>query len=726
MSRLLRFGVLACLLSAVLGSATSAQEQQTREPAQLWADFNHYVLVARPDLAADAGEALLDAVEQPRLLEIVEASDYVDRYRDVLKRARQNEATKSVAQQLAQRIEDARIADARNPERIADNIQRLDDGSRPYRNAVRRLEAAGQFAAPQMLEALRDRQQRELHPFVVNAMVAIGKPLLAPLTQALPEVDPVVQTQLAQVFARIGHPHPGPMLKLLAEREDADETVRKHARRAYRQLRETSDLPADTPAARLYLTRGKSQYDKASARNTRDLLGFDNAKGNGVVWAFGPQAGLIEIRVPTAIFGDVLAMRSAKKALSLEPSLKPALSLWLTANLRRENRLPQGESDPTYGDDMRAPAFYARVAGPERLHDVLTRALNDTDSTLALDAIDVLSRTAGTDALVRRGASRQPLVRALSYPDQRIRFRAAQALAQARPREGFPAAERVVPVLVEPARAEQTRYAAVLANTQSRRNTLLDALSDLGYEAFAGATLGDIQSRVANRGGVDLIVVDKTIASVNELARQTRQTPMLAGAPLLALADPADQGRLSEMFADEPRVQTAVGGDQAAVSSAIERAAAAYQGTQLSERQRETFAVEGLSLLRQLAIASPVYEVRDVEPALIRAIQDDRNAVATGAARVLEVLDSQDAQRALMNRALREDRESVKIALLESLAKSAIAFGNRINESQQARLNTLVRQAGGELAVAAAEAHGALQLPAQQAVKLIVSPGGEQ
>ena len=105
-------------------------------------------------------------------------------------------------------------------------------------------------------------------------------------------------------------------------------------------------------------------------------------------------------------------MRSARRALELNRDLDAALSLYLMANLRRENRLPEGEPDPSYSAEAEPAQYYAMLAGPVRLHDVLAQAIGDQDSALALDAIAVLSKTAGTDALVRRNAGSRPLLAA--------------------------------------------------------------------------------------------------------------------------------------------------------------------------------------------------------------------------------------------------------------------------------------------------------------------------
>ena len=68
-------GVVTVLVCLLVNTPGWAQEQNA---AQWWTDFNHYVLIARPDLAQAAGQNLLDKVDAQQLLDAVEASDYAD------------------------------------------------------------------------------------------------------------------------------------------------------------------------------------------------------------------------------------------------------------------------------------------------------------------------------------------------------------------------------------------------------------------------------------------------------------------------------------------------------------------------------------------------------------------------------------------------------------------------------------------------------------------------
>ncbi len=58
-----RRSILSIVTVGMLMLATIAGAQTQQTPESLWADFNHYVRIARPDMALAAGTALLNAVD---------------------------------------------------------------------------------------------------------------------------------------------------------------------------------------------------------------------------------------------------------------------------------------------------------------------------------------------------------------------------------------------------------------------------------------------------------------------------------------------------------------------------------------------------------------------------------------------------------------------------------------------------------------------------------------
>lgn len=691
-------------------------------PKSLWVDFNHYVRIARPDLAEAAGSTLLEKVNEEELLSLVESGEYPD-YDKTLQLASRIDALKELSTKMSSRIQEARINRSREADRIKSDIERLGEGERANLNATARLRAAGQYSTPALLNTLLDENQKRLHPYVISAMIQIGRPLVYPLTVALPELEPVQQGQVAQVLAEIGYPRAIPALKAVAESEKIDPEARRMIEAAYRRLSQSTEVPANISAAELFLTLGQNHYRGVSEGSQEPNA--DVAQGKGVVWSYSKSAGLIAVQVPLPIYGDVLAMRAAESALKLSPEMDPALSLWLAANLRRENNLPQGEVDPSYATGRQPPRFYLEMAGPLRQHDVLQRALQDKDSALALDAIAGLAATAGTDALINREGAVQPLLKALSYPDRRVRFEATFAMTNARPKAEFAGSQRVVPVLAEALRQGATRYAIVLGKDQDSTNNLVALAKELGYETYGGQDLSTLSEQISAGPGVDLILTDHPVDSVQALDRQTSSDYKLAAVPILAIATPGDQIEINRRYPDaNSRVRSTVSVAEAdAIKAAVEQATATYAGQSISAEEAHGYATTALKLLNEVALgAAGVFHVDEAEPALIEALGDEREDIAGGAAKVISKIESVDGQIALGDAALDDTRSpELRISLLNSLSESATFSGNHLNEVQLAKLLELVKTSEGDIAIAAARAHGALTLPTANVVQMLIA-----
>lgn len=706
-------------VSLVAGLTFPGQAQAASlDAASLWTDFSHYTLIARPKLAGHSAQALLKKVNASELLDIVEASDYADNYEDILVRAAKYTDLHDVAIKLKKEIMDAQIARARDPKRISKNIALLDQGRRAYINAVSRLKGAGQFAAPQLLAALMDPGQASVHPYILNAMIAIGRPMVRPLSAALVHLNGATLEQVAQVLAEIGYPAALPALSQMAHNKKLSGNSRQVVQKAYSQLLGHSDKQLrNMDTAHLYVRAGQEAYSMET--NGQTIEGFSPSDNKGVVWLYNSTLGLVPVAVPKDIYGDVLAMRAAKKALSLSPDINAALSLWLMANLRRENHLRPGQKDPTYGQDMHPAEFYAMLAGPMRLNDVLVEALRDRDSQLALDAIDALQKTAGVNALSGNKDSRRPLIVSMSYPDKKVRFNAAVALASANPQKKFIGYKLVVPTLASAIRSTGAKYAIVLASSLQRRNDLAAWLNKMGYETLTSSSLAGISKAISQRPGIDLIVTDLPVNQVDNMYRHAQGNVKLVAVPVLALTLADNQSHFKIEFGSSSPIYAVSVTDQKSFEKAVQSVLKEYSPASLSDQQRTQFAIKALSLLRQIAFSHAVYNVTLAEPVLIEAVTDQRAQVAKAAAGVLALINNPQAQQALAKRALGAEG-SMQLFMLAKLSESATHWGNLLTNKQVKQISKLVDSAKGKLAMAAAQAQGALALPTSSAVKLIL------
>ncbi|MDP7348975.1 MAG: hypothetical protein QF735_12105, partial [Phycisphaeraceae bacterium] len=435
-------------------------------------------------------------------------------------------------------------------------------------------------------------------------------------------------------------------------------------------LASAAGVPSDAGSAELFLTLGQNLYEAGTTG--RPIEGFDTAKNQGVIWVFTDDSGLVFIPVPAPIYADVLAMRTAHRALKLNDNLDQALSLLLMSNARRENRLLDGEADLSYPSNWKEPQFYLEMAGPHRLHDVLDRALRDGDTLLALDAITALGATAGTDALINREGTAQPLLRALSYPDRRVRFPAGFVLAATRPTDVFEGSQRVVPVLAEALRQTDQQFAVIIATDDDARNRLLALVKDTGMVGIGGLTMEDVVDQIHIIPGVDLVVTDRPASDVIDLYRKTTVNYKMSLAPILALVSPGEINTLNAEFGQEDLrlVVTLDSSDAEQLKPAVEQAVARNRGEPIDAKQAIAFAQRAVELLQDIAgRQSSVYNVHDATPALVQALSDDRRKIVHGAANVLAMVPVPEAQLAVADAALDLKRgAALRRVLLNSLA----------------------------------------------------------
>ncbi len=132
-------------------------------------------------------------------------------------------------------------------------------------------------------------------------------------------------------------------------------------------------------------------------------------------------------------------------------------------------------------------------------------------------------------------------------------------------------------------------------------------------------------------------------------------------------------------------------------------------------------------MLQKLAINhAQVYDLSAAEPTLLASLSDKRPDVAKAVGNVLALLDAKEVQPALLAKA-NDDKspEDVRISIYKSLASSAKLFGNRLSDDDVTSLQKIVDGTGSnEVRTAAAEARGALNLPADLAKQLVIQQKG--
>ncbi len=706
-----------CLL--VLAGGVFAQEavKTTKTPQELLKDFIHYSLVAKPDLAAANGQALLDLgltnAEMVQLLE-EQGKEGVSRFEEAVAWAQRVPELEAIVAEVSLRMEHGRLDLARDPNRIREAIAMLDGTQRQRMLAVDRLVEAGEFAVPHVLrERLEGRNERVNHQCRA-VLIAIGRQAVVPLCVALFNVDETHQSLLCDILGEIGYQHAAPHLRELSLSPDVSSPTRDAAMRAFRKVG-----GIDVDLSTQYANLGRQYFDEVSY-----LVSFPLEDANNF-WTYDAFNGLESTPVPTAIYGEVMAMRHATKALKLDNANGVALSLYVASNLKRENDLAPEMSDPVYGEMNYSPSFYATVFGTRTCLNVLGMAIDRLDTPLVRDAIAALAQTTGGSNLFATGSGRQPLLEALNYPDRRVQYEAALTLGRALPQNRFVGDTQVVPVLASAVRTSGRQFALIVAQNDEDRRNIAGNLQTAGFDVVGSeASVASLQNAIAEATGIDLVVVQQSTSEAGSQAvKDLRSIGKTMAAPILVAAPSDGRDELQREFFGNPRVlvvPVGQGGD--AMKASLDELFDSAVGGRMDEAQSEIYAIESLDTLSKIAInRSATYRVADAEPALLAALAERAGGLRLLVADILSMIDSQRSQRALFDAAL-DAQGTERIDLLDDVAASVRRFGNLSEQRHVDGLVELIKTASGDVAEAAAKVHGSLNVQSSDAVQLIPMP----
>jgi CheY-like chemotaxis protein len=681
--------------------------------ADLWADFIHYIKIARADLARSYGQAVLQAQAEPR--EIYQLAQNTANARSVMvDRGAKLEGMEPIIEAMLDKIEQGFEQVRKDPEEIEAAINRLGGSLRAQEIGAQRLIVSGQYALPQMIQRLRDEDTpRNLRENIINVLPRMGKEAVRPLSVALQADDAALLETLADVLADIEYPHSAPRLKELAQREGVLDRVKTAANRAL--LIVAGREAARKSVAELYYDLATSYYYDAESIRADERYDMAN------VWYWQDDLGLVYRPVPRPIFNEIYAMRMARLALEHNAEYYPAVSLWVAANLKRQAELPEGAVDPTYGEDQPTAAYYALASGTKYLQDVLARALRDRDTAVAFGAINALARTSGAQTLVQPVAGgAQPLVEALAYPDRVIRYLAAVSLANALPKERFTGCNIVPVVLNDALRQSGSKVALLVMDNEETRNQMKDKLRGAGYEVTEAAAC-DAGIAAAHRGtGVDVVVLGSS-PSPADCISSLRQDVRLAAKPVVVAYTTESLRELAQR--DKRIVLVDADVEAAQLAEALDQAATLGVGSPMTPEAATMWAVRAAQAIERLADTNnPVFDLAATRPALIAALDDPREPVKLAAAEALAVMDSAEAQQALAAQAVNAElAENVRVAAFDALTESLRRFGNQLTDQLAGQvLDVVTGEGSDELKNSAAQALGAMDLPSEQIQSLIV------
>ena len=431
-------GKIVAAILAVGLLLVSAGFGQTLE--ENWNDFLHYTKIGRLDLARGYAQVILDSNPDP--VELLALSKENPRGYAILLRVIDTAPDAELVElssKLLDIIKQGIFIRRSDPKIIVEEIKRLSSKTpRGRLTAVKRLQDAGEYAIPYMLDAVADLSREEEFEKIVEALPQIGRDAIRPLVTALQTENVAVKGEIIKALGGIGYPQSLAYLKYIIEKDDSA-VLRDLAGQSIRLI---DPAALKVPAAQLFYRLAESYYYHAESLVPAEDADFAN------VWFWDSAAQRLERKeVDKSYFNELMSMRVCEWALKADSGFGQAIGLWVAAYFKAESvnvRMPD-YFGPGHADAM----TYATTAGPEYLHQALARAVKDKNAFVALGVVEALATTAGEKSLLYRLGIAQPLVQALSFNDKAVRYSAAIAIAAAGPKEMFAESKLVVENLAQ-------------------------------------------------------------------------------------------------------------------------------------------------------------------------------------------------------------------------------------------------------------------------------------
>jgi len=697
--------------------------------AELWNNFLHYILIARPDVAETQAKALLASSPDPRAVYLLAVGTKNSEL--TLATGRGMPRLTALVDQISALISQGALAVRQDPAEIARWIEMLAGTPRQYLMGRESLVQSGEYAVPQLVAALGSPQtSADLRQRITTMLPELGKSAVRPLSEALQSDDPYTREVVARTLGKISYPHAAPYLKELATRKGVLDRTREVAEAAMVNCAGRAAL--DKSAAELFYDTALKYYNRA------DSVMPDSRYDTANVWYWRSRDGLTNKVVPTALFNEIYAMRTAREALTHDEKFGPAVPLWIAANLRKEanlaalnaQRTAAGEppaTDPTRPADEPGADYYAKAAGAKYLQSVLAMALKDGDLPVAIGAIRALRETCTSENLIKaldEQGGAQPLVSALSAPLREVRYMAGETLALARPERRFTGWPLVTTVLIEALRQTGTPTAILVDPDLDRRNKVKDLLRGAGCRVLDADNFGVALQQAREAGGADLAVIatDATSPGAQAAVGMLRSEMVFSRLPVVLVSPAGDLAMARAMEKADPLVTVLPVDklDAAGVKQVVEHAGDAS----LSDEASADWAIRAANALKLLAeTKTPVFDLTSATGSLIGAVNDKRDPVRIAAAGALGQFRAAEAQRALAD--LADDAtaaEPVRLAAYAALSESLRLFGNQLTEEQiKAVIDVVTAKGSLPLRSGAAQALGAMNLPAEKIKDLILS-----
>ena len=639
--------------------------RQPTTPLETWEVVDYLMKTGQPEQAAAYVKRFLDSnPDDATLLRIR------DEYGPgTILRLADSPSTAPYSAPLIDRVSKAALRAATDPARLDRFVAALRGSREEQQYAVDRLKEAGPYAvAPILRELTRPGMSNEDRiPFAEN-LGRLDRSAVPPLIAALDSTDVKLAGDAARALGTIGDPRAVPALTYLAAKRNPESAARPQAVAAIEAI-------TDIPYGSQIKTPPRVLADEARRYHLHEVR-FPS--GQVVVWVWDDATQTPVARTASATDAEgFLGIRAAQESLALDPGDVAAQANLVALSLEHD---PSGSSST------------ALATGPAVLEQVLRTAIADGHSGLAAATATLLGRVVDRDDLATGGRP-NPLVEALSAPDRRVQFAAAEALVKVDPRRAFSGSSRVIPILTRFLASQGASRALVVDGNAARAGQTAGFLRTLGYEAQVAATGAEGFALASGSADVDLILTEPNFVNdswtLADLLGNLKADGRTSGIPVVIVGPLASRNLIAASLESFPGARFAVTPTESNLfGSQLNRIIRSLGVEPLSSQERTDYARRAATLLATVARrpGSPFEpDLAAATPSLSTAINSPVAPIES--AMVLGDIPGQSAQRILADAVLDTSRAGPsRIAAAENLARSIRRYGRTVAPEQERRL----------------------------------------
>ena len=419
---------------------------------------------------------------------------------------------------------------ARNPRRIsALTKQMIEDPSvRRRRAAFDELRRLPNLAVVSLVPYLR--QATEEHRVRARAaMVGMStdiEPALVGLLRECEDTD--LQREAILVLGQIRSFQALPMIATIFHNSEQNSELREACIAVFERI--SGELPSRAESISLLTDTVASQLTASGA--------VVNSGAQDVTsWGWNDDTGELEARNMSARDAAAISAHGLARALvSIDPSRDSQL-LYSLAELHAVKRTQSQGQALRFG----APQTHARAVSlsASDLLSILHRSLELNLSAGSIATCDLLAEAFGKTESEDGSSLWEPLTKAVTNPDRRVRMAAAEAIMAMSPNRDFPGSRQFVRQVRYAASSQGIRRALVAGPSRVEIDRLAGLVTSLGYTVDRAVTGGQVAGLAAANPDYEFVLLRSSLHSppVNEVVQRLRQQPFAALLPVAVLSE---------------------------------------------------------------------------------------------------------------------------------------------------------------------------------------------